>query len=58
MISKYGQQLLGSTNALRTIQKTAEVARDLVGKKLQTKLQKLIQGAPQRIETNQRDIHK
>ena len=58
MISKYGQQLRGSTNALKTIQKTAEVARDLVGKRLQTKLQKLIQEAPQRIEANQRSIQK
>lgn len=58
MISKYGQQLRGSTNALKTIQKTAEVARDLVGKRLQTKLQKLIQEAPQTIEANQRSIQK
>ena len=58
MISKYGQQLRGSTNALKTIQKRAEVARDLVGKRLQTKLQKLIQEAPQTIEANQRSIQK
>lgn len=58
MISKYGQQLRGSTNALKTIQKTAEVARDLVGKRLQRKLQKLIQEAPQTIEANQRSIQK
>ena len=58
MISKYGQQLRGSTDALKTIQKTAEVARDLVGKRLQTKLQKLIQEAPQTIEANQRSIQK
>lgn len=58
LISKYEQQLRSSTNALKTIRKTVEVTGDLVGKKLQTKLQKLIQGAPQRIETNQRDIHK
>ena len=58
MISKYGQQLRNSTSALKTIQKTAEVARDLVGKRLQTKLQKLIQEAPQTIEANQRSIQK
>ena len=58
MISKYWQQLLGSTNALKTIQKIAEVTRDMVEKKLQTKLQKLIQGALQRIEANQQSIQK